>query len=105
MNMPTVFAITAVFIGLVFMPNADAKHDKDLPPGLQKKVARGEPLPPGWQKKLHKGDILDYDIYDRGRIVVPLDSHGRVSIQVEGALIKLDEKTRTILDVVNIITD
>lgn len=23
-----------------------------LPPGLQKKLARGKPLPPGWQKKL-----------------------------------------------------
>lgn len=105
MKMQTILAITATLTSLVFMPSANAKHDKDLPPGLQKKVARGEPLPPGWQKKLHKGDILDSDIYDRGRIVVPLDSQGRVSIQVEGALIKLDEKTRTILDVVNIITD
>ena len=26
------------------------KNDKDLPPGLQKKVNRGQPLPPGWQK-------------------------------------------------------
>jgi hypothetical protein len=24
---------------------------RKLPPGLQKKVARGRPLPPGWQKK------------------------------------------------------
>jgi hypothetical protein len=25
---------------------------RDLPPGLQKKVARGGQLPPGWQKKV-----------------------------------------------------
>jgi hypothetical protein len=24
----------------------------NLPPGLQKKLARGKPLPPGWQRKL-----------------------------------------------------
>jgi hypothetical protein len=29
-----------------------AAHPVNLPPGLQKKVARGKPLPPGWQKKL-----------------------------------------------------
>ncbi|MCD8550782.1 MAG: hypothetical protein LRY74_11465 [Shewanella xiamenensis] len=81
------------------------KRDTGLPPGLQKKVDKGQPLPPGWQKKLHRGDILDYDIYDRGRIVVPLDREGRISIQVEGAIIKLDEKSRKILDIVNIITD
>jgi hypothetical protein len=28
------------------------RHRKGLPPGLQKRVARGEQLPPGWQKKL-----------------------------------------------------
>lgn len=29
-----------------------APRYQSLPPGLQKKVARGKPLPPGWQKKL-----------------------------------------------------
>ena len=29
-----------------------APRYRSLPPGLQKKVARGKPLPPGWQKKL-----------------------------------------------------
>lgn len=28
-----------------------APRYRDLPPGLQKKVARGRQLPPGWQKK------------------------------------------------------
>src|SRR5262245_8603927 len=28
-----------------------APQYRSLPPGLQKKVARGKPLPPGWQKK------------------------------------------------------
>ena len=84
------------------------KHDSDkrgdLPPGLEKKHDKGKPLPPGWQKKLNRGDILDYDIYDRGRIVVPVDKDGRVSIEVEGSIIKLDEKSRKILDIVNVVT-
>ena len=29
-----------------------APRYQSLPPGLQKKVARGKPLPPGWQNKL-----------------------------------------------------
>ena len=49
--------------------------------------------------------MLEHDIYDRGRIVVPLDRDGIISIQVEGALIKLDNNSRKILDIVNIITD
>ncbi|MGI2136897.1 hypothetical protein [Shewanella baltica] len=81
------------------------KKEKGLPPGLQKKVDHGERLPPGWQKKLHRGDVLEHDIYDRGRIIVPLDRDGIISIQVEGALIKLDNNSRKILDIVNIITE
>lgn len=81
------------------------KKDQVLPPGLQKKAEQGKPLPPGWQKKLNRGDILDRDIYDRGRIVMPLDRDGHISIEVDGALIKLDENSRKILDVINIVTD
>jgi len=110
MNKFTTSLIGGVVFSLIAPISALAKHDndkkdKDLPPGLQKKVDNGQPLPPGWQKKLHRGDILDYDIYDRGRVVVPLDEDGRISIQVEGSIIKLDEKRRKILDIVNIITD
>ena len=34
-----------------FMAHADRPHQGGLPPGLQKKVERGERLPPGWRKK------------------------------------------------------
>ncbi|KIO35696.1 MULTISPECIES: hypothetical protein [unclassified Shewanella] len=75
--------------------------EKSLPPGLQKKVARGEPLPPGWQKKLHKGDYLSDDYYDRGKIHVPIDRDGNITIDVDGTFIKLHDKTRRILDIIN----
>jgi len=36
---------------------AGPPHQGGLPPGLQKKVARGESLPPGWRKK---ADVYEY---------------------------------------------
>lgn len=73
--------------------------DKSLPPGLQKKVDSGEPLPPGWQKKLQKGEILDYRVYRRGRIVVPANQQGIITIKVEDRVIRLMEATREIIDI------
>lgn len=70
-----------------------------------KKVYHGKPLPPGWYKRLHRGDVLEYDIYHRGHIVEPLNRDGIVRIQVEDAWIKLDNNSRKILDIVNIITE
>lgn len=82
---------------------AQAKNDKDkpLPPGLQKKVANGESLPPGWQKKLRRGDILSRDIYDRGRVVVPVDDKGIVSVQIDGTIFRLYRDTREIIDILS----
>jgi hypothetical protein len=45
---------------------------KTLPPGLRKKVARGEPLPPGWEKKLRPFPA----VLERRLIVLPA-GHGR----------------------------
>ena len=39
------------------------KKQKSLPPGLQKKLARGGELPPGWQKKVARGEVLDMALY------------------------------------------
>ncbi|MCT7940517.1 hypothetical protein [Shewanella holmiensis] len=74
-------------------------NNKSLPPGLQKKVAEGKPLPPGWQKKLAKGDILSRDIFSRGEIVSPRDRDGRVSVNVDGTVIRVMENTREIIDI------
>ena len=78
-----------------------SKKNKSLPPGQHKKYEQGKPLPPGWQKKLSKGDILDDSIYTRGRVVVPLGKDGSISIEVEGSIFKLHEKTRKIIDILN----
>lgn len=92
--------IVLLLAGFVASP-VYAKKDKakHLPPGLQKKVARGEPLPPGWQKKLAKGEVLDVAVFQRGKIVAPLDSKGVITIEVEGKLIRLIKATREIVDI------
>ena len=93
----------SLFILIIAVLNSNplyAKNkDKSLPPGLQKKVDRGESLPPGWQKKLHKGEVLDYQVYRQGRIVIPVNHEGILTIRVEGKLIRLMESTREILDI------
>lgn len=44
---------------------------KKLPPGLQKKVARGGALPPGWQKKLARGEVVDAQVWAQSRHLPP----------------------------------
>ena len=87
-------------LALVSM-TAHAKQDKhdDLPPGLKKNQARGKGLPPGWQKKLQKGQRLDKEVYDAGRVVVPLDNKGYISIKVDDKIIRLLKATHEIIDV------
>ncbi len=78
------------------------KHkQKRLPPGLQKKVERGQALPPGWQKKVARGQVLDVRVYRQGRVIIPIDKYGAVSILVDDRVIRVIQATRVILDVFN----
>ena len=81
------------------------KHKK-LPPGLQKKVARGKALPPGWQKKVTLGRTLDYHVYRQGESLpdillrrLPPPPIGSKILQVEDKIIRLNSAARTVLDV------
>ena len=89
-----------VLAGLMAGP-AYAKKDKtkQLPPGLQKKAAKGQSLPPGWQKKLAKGEVMDKSVYQQSQIVVPVDSRGLITIRIEGKLVKLYKATREIVEI------
>lgn len=82
---------------------AMAKNDKEkkLPPGLQKKVQQGKPLPPGWQKKLAVGETLDSEVYEKGKVVKKDEDKGTVTIDVDGEVIKVMEKSRRIIDILN----
>lgn len=91
------------------LPLAEKPKKKKLPPGLQKKLARGGELPPGWQKKVARGEVLDAQIYavahplppDLVRMLPPPPS-GVATIIIEGKIVRLIEATRTILDVFDI---
>ena len=83
--------------------------EESLPKGLQKKVARGGELPPGWQKKLQKGQVLDQTVVSHGepvssqiRVQLPIGDKGSMDITLDGKVIRLNEKTRQILNVFEI---
>lgn len=78
-----------------------AKNDKNkpLPPGLQKKVASGKALPPGWQKKLAKGEKIDEEVYKQGEIVVPINSHGEITLRVDDKVVRLYKATKEIIEI------
>ncbi len=95
------FAVSLI-AGPAYAKSKKAKDkSKALPPGLHKKAEKGKPLPPGWQKKLSKGDILEKSIYSRGKVVVPLGKDGTISIEVEGTIFKLHDKTRKIIRILD----
>ena len=94
--------VSLLAVTLSFGPGfAEAKSEKDkgLPPGLQKKVARGDELPPGWQKKLAIGESLDQEIYDSAEVLMPVDNHGLITITVEGRIVRLIHATREIVEI------
>ncbi|ABM02805.1 hypothetical protein Ping_0964 [Psychromonas ingrahamii 37] len=78
---------------------AKSDHEKSLPPGLQKKVARGGSLPPGWQKKLAVGEKLERQVYDSADIVFPVDDQGIITIKVEGRVIRLIKESLDIVEI------
>ena len=63
------------------------------------KLDRGGSLPPGWQKKLAKGEVLEESVFNHGVVVIPIDSDGMLTVRVEGKLIKLIEATREIVEI------
>ena len=93
--------LATVFLSMPLSAMKDKDKHKSLPPGLAKKVDQGKPLPPGWQKKLSKGDVLQYELYTRGQVVVPLGRDGILSIRIDGTIIRLFEKTREIIEILD----
>ncbi|MEN8265285.1 MAG: hypothetical protein ABFR82_17700 [Nitrospirota bacterium] len=84
------------------MKREKRKHREEMERGKRKhKAKKGKELHPGWRKKLSKGDILDNSIYSRGKVVVPLGKDGIISIEVEGTIFKLHEKTRKIIRILD----
>jgi hypothetical protein len=69
---------------------------RDLPPGLEKKVARGGVLPPGWQKKVQAFPV-DLD----GRLAGLPAGYRRV-ISAPVAML-IHDATNTVLDILELV--
>ena len=83
-----------------FKSNPEAR--KQLPPGLAKK----NKLPPGWQKKLAPGQRVPDDVWER-RVALPReiklpDEKGVVRVRIDDRIVKVAERTREVIDVLNL---
>lgn len=76
-------------------------HPADLPPGLAKKGK----VPPGWQKKLARGQPVPDDLWEM-RVPLPRDilvklpppPPGVVLVRIADQIIKVREQTHEVLD-------
>jgi hypothetical protein len=64
---------------------------RNLPPGLQKKLARGKPLPPGWQKKFESFPV------DVERRLAPLPAGYRRGV-IDGHAVIYNSRTSVAVD-------
>ncbi|EEF58281.1 hypothetical protein [Pedosphaera parvula] len=102
-------AIQTWYVSRPYSSSESRKH-KHLPPGLAKKVDRGENLPPGWQDKMVKGQPVPAEIYEHCEplpkevaIKLPVPPVGTVVVTVEGKVARILEATHEILDVFDVI--
>lgn len=82
---------------------------KQLPYGLQKKLARGGQLPPGWQNKVRRGEVLDANILSRSLGLpdeltrrLPAHEDGIVIRRVGDKVVRVLEGKGTVLDVIDL---
>jgi hypothetical protein len=72
--------------------NYYAPRYRSLPPGLQKKIARGGQLPPGWQKKFEPFPV------EMERQLPPLSEGCRRGV-IDGHAVIYNSRTNMIIDV------
>jgi len=82
---------------------------KKLPPGLQKKLARGGQLPPGWQTKVARGEVLDGEILRHSELVpddllrrLPVLCDGEEIRRVGDKVVRVLEGNGTVIDVIDL---
>lgn len=85
------------------------RHERPLPPGLAKKVARGGKLPPGWQKRFVPGQVVPVEVYEECRplprelvVKLPPPPDLTVTVAIDGRVLRLLRATREILDVFDV---
>jgi hypothetical protein len=80
-----------------------------LPPGLQKKLARGGKLPPGWQNKVARGEVLDSEILRHSELLpyeltrnLPELRDGEEIRRVGDKVVRVLEGNGTVIDVIDL---
>lgn len=76
---------------VVILRNHYAPRYRNLPPGLQKKVARGRALPPGWQKKFEPFPVA----IERKLQPLPRDYRRGV---IDGHAVIYDSRSHVVVD-------
>lgn len=83
-----------------------AGGQRQLPPGLQRRMERGGELPPGWQRKVESGEVLSQEQVRHGRRIddellrrLPPQPEGTVIMETEDQVIRVLEATGEVLDV------
>ena len=99
MKLSVLIMLGMTLVLIVSPVHAKKNKGKSLPPGLAKKYKQGKPLPPGWQKKIAPGKIIGKDIYAHGKILVPLDPLGIVTIKIDDKIMRVHKKSMEILDI------
>jgi len=86
-----------------------AAGQRELPPGLQRKLERGGELPPGWQRKVARGEVLSQEQVRHGRRPsddllgrLPRQPEGTVIMETEDQVIRVLEATGEVLDVLGV---
>ncbi len=97
----TISIVIIIKIKIIVIKKIKSEKQKDIPPGLQKKVDNGGTLPPGWQKKIEKGEVVNSTILSNGRIVTskyPKIKNTEV-YEVENRVFRIYKDTKEILDI------
>ncbi len=78
------------------------EKQKEIPPGLQKKLEKGERLPAGWEKKLAKGQVADEQMLREGRVLntnLYPNIRNTEIYQVENRIFRIAQNTKMILEI------
>lgn len=84
---------------------ANPKARSQLPPGLAKK----NKIPPGWQKKLARGERIPDDVWSH-RVPLPREiesklprlEDGVVRVRIDDRVVRVAERTREVLDIIDL---
>jgi hypothetical protein len=78
---------------------------KKLNKGMEKRLASGKGLPPGWQKKMARGEVVPGDIWRYhqplpGDVIrrLPAQPDGVITVRIDNQIVRVIAATHVLLD-------